>query len=419
MKSHLKFFLIACLLILSKANAQSLWEMEVSTYHIVGVRGDTSAANLYNILQADSLKYTTEFNCAAILLAIYEGQTAKDFILERIASWGDKNDQFFNWNSYFDYQRIKGYLGESSAILGMDSIVLYSSNLSLQINAISYLIEVGQLNYFNLAKGIFNNQQDTNVGISLLSQYGLDPRFREEVINLLSGVVRDSSDSYKVISAARNLAELDKNYTIELLEQRFFESDGFTRYNFFKELDVLDPQHQMERSIWVIPLELDDDLRSDYIPYLFEGDIDFSISGYLSPMWINFIKNWFYVETNDVALFHIRSSLEDFQPARPDSTTPISDMIDSLLFILDTVKSYFWLGDLSFSNEIKNILTTAKTNLQNGDSLACRVQVKAFQDLVDNVYKDSLNTDQRFVTIEGWKFLYWNAQYILNRLPKL
>jgi hypothetical protein len=45
------------------------------------------------------------------------------------------------------------------------------------------------------------------------------------------------------------------------------------------------------------------------------------------------------------------------------------------------------------------------------------VQVKAFQDLVDNVYKDSLNTDARFVTIEGWKFLYWNAQYILDRLP--
>ncbi|MCO6448893.1 MAG: hypothetical protein J5I67_14765, partial [Ignavibacterium album] len=87
--------------------------------------------------------------------------------------------------------------------------------------------------------------------------------------------------------------------------------------------------------------------------------------------------------------------------------------------LLDTIFNYNWLGDLNFSNELKNILTTAKTNLQNGDSLACRVQVKAFQDLVDNVYKDSLNTDQRFVTIEGWKFLYWNAQYILDRLPKL
>ncbi len=38
---------------------------------------------------------------------------------------------------------------------------------------------------------------------------------------------------------------------------------------------------------------------------------------------------------------------------------------------------------------------------------------------MDNVFKDSLNTDPRFVTIEGWKFLYWNAQYILDRLPAI
>ncbi|MDT3695179.1 MAG: hypothetical protein ROY99_02230 [Ignavibacterium sp.] len=92
--------------------------------------------------------------------------------------------------------------------------------------------------------------------------------------------------------------------------------------------------------------------------------------------------------------------------------------MDNLLNVVNEIIIYSWLGDLSFSNELKKILTTAKTNLQNGDSLACRVQVKAFQDLVDNVYKDSLNTDPRFVTIEGWKFLYWNAQYILDRLPK-
>jgi hypothetical protein len=89
-----------------------------------------------------------------------------------------------------------------------------------------------------------------------------------------------------------------------------------------------------------------------------------------------------------------------------------------LIDIIDSTINYSWLGDLTFSNELKNILTTAKTNLQNGDSLTCRVQVKTFQDLVDNVYKDSLNSDPRFVTIEGWKFLYWNAQYILDRLPE-
>ncbi len=94
------------------------------------------------------------------------------------------------------------------------------------------------------------------------------------------------------------------------------------------------------------------------------------------------------------------------------------DSSDSLNNNLEELILYNWLGDLTFSNELKSILTTAKTNLQNGDSLACRINVKEFQDLVDNVYKDSLNTDPYFVKIEGWKFFYWNVQYILDRLSE-
>ena len=105
-------------------------------------------------------------------------------------------------------------------------------------------------------------------------------------------------------------------------------------------------------------------------------------------------------------------------PLYPPSFNNLFEQFDYFINLCDSLFNYTWLGDLTFSNELKNILTIAKTNLQNGDSLACRVQVKAFQDLVDNVYKDSLNTDPRFVTIEGWKFLYWNAQYILDRLPE-
>ena len=86
---------------------------------------------------------------------------------------------------------------------------------------------------------------------------------------------------------------------------------------------------------------------------------------------------------------------------------------------MDALFNYNWLGDLAFSNSLKTKLNQAKTYLLAGDSLSCAVQVKAFQDDVDLVYKDSLNTDPRFVTIEGWKFLHWNAQYILDRLPSI
>ncbi|NUM61287.1 MAG: hypothetical protein HUU44_03940, partial [Ignavibacteriaceae bacterium] len=138
---------------------------------------------------------------------------------------------------------------------------------------------------------------------------------------------------------------------------------------------------------------------------------------YPSPYNYKFISNNFD-QISISRKLTINFLLQGFTPSPPDTLMSKSDMIEDLISLIDTVYNYTWLGDLTFSNELKNILTTAKTNLQNGDSLACRVQVKTFQDLVDNVYKDSLNSDPRFVTIEGWKFLYWNAQYILDRLPE-
>jgi hypothetical protein len=110
--------------------------------------------------------------------------------------------------------------------------------------------------------------------------------------------------------------------------------------------------------------------------------------------------------------------IQGYAPIPPDTLVPTIDNIENLISLSDTVYNYTWLGDLQFKDELQSILASTKINLQNGDSLACRTDVKSFQDRVDYVYKDSLNADPRFVTLEGWKFLYWNAQYILDRLPE-
>ncbi|WP_337871653.1 hypothetical protein, partial [Ignavibacterium sp.] len=102
-----------------------------------------------------------------------------------------------------------------------------------------------------------------------------------------------------------------------------------------------------------------------------------------------FVKNYLAIENDLIVKSLIESEIEEFKPTIPDSSQSNSELLDYLFSILDQCLASSWLGDLTFSNELKTILTTAKTNLQNGDSLACRVQVKAFQDLVDNVYKDS------------------------------
>ncbi|NWG27280.1 MAG: hypothetical protein HXY48_01960 [Ignavibacteriaceae bacterium] len=110
---------------------------------------------------------------------------------------------------------------------------------------------------------------------------------------------------------------------------------------------------------------------------------------------------------------------ESYEPFPPNSLNTLFEFLDYINTLCDTLYEYAWLGDLQFKDDLQATLQSAKSILQAGDSVACAVQVKTFQDLVDSVYKDSLNADPRFVTMEGWKFLYWNAQYILDRLPAI
>ena len=143
------------------------------------------------------------------------------------------------------------------------------------------------------------------------------------------------------------------------------------------------------------------------------------LTDYNTPSNYKFIlENYKNVLQHNQVSFYTKlfNSSELSAPLYPPILNTLIEQIEYSNNICDTLISYFWLGDLQFKDELQSILQSAQSNLQAGDSLACRVQVQAFQDLVDNVYKDSLNADPRFVTIEGWKFLYWNAQYILDRL---
>ena len=83
-----------------------------------------------------------------------------------------------------------------------------------------------------------------------------------------------------------------------------------------------------------------------------------------------------------------------------------------------------WLGDANFVKELDNGLDNAKKHLANKDSVNAYKEVQTFQDKVNSQYEKTVDDqkkgkprDKRFVTVEGWKFLYYNAQYIMDRLP--
>ena len=129
------------------------------------------------------------------------------------------------------------------------------------------------------------------------------------------------------------------------------------------------------------------------------------------------VQNHLLQEPNNTARSLMARRLQGFIPPRPRVDTSVLTMLDTLRAQLFELSTLGWIGDTSFVNETDGLLGIARAHLTNLDSLNCMQQANLFQQKVDEEYRDSLDGDNRFVTIEGWKFLYYNAQYILDRLP--
>ncbi|MCO6446222.1 MAG: hypothetical protein J5I67_01145 [Ignavibacterium album] len=231
--------------------------------------------------------------------------------------------------------------------------------------------------------------------------------------DLLINIIYNAEDEYYRNDAVINLEAAIGSEIVPVLIQAY-QVDSSSTNRFYLLNEYLSKYHDEFNADSLLKafllIENDKEIRLHISKILLYGLG--SISNYL------FVKEYLNDETDEAIRAIMEFEIEEGVPALFNDNSTIRVCIDTVISITNQVFILSWLGDLTLSNDLKNILTTAKIDLQNGDSLACRVQVKAFQDLVDNVYKDSLNTDQRFVTIEGWEFLYWNAQYILDRLPK-
>ncbi|MDT3695448.1 MAG: hypothetical protein ROY99_03585 [Ignavibacterium sp.] len=360
-----------------------------------------------NLLYPASVKY------------LYYIQSDAEFLLDNLNSEIDTSlsvsENSAYWYKVYTNIFFRGLLGDNMAVEKMKIIANHATYLT-RLLAIRTLAEIGIYDNYSFVIAGYNDSPE--LFINLLAWYGNDSRYKEEVKSIIMNKIVSSSTTSQVIMLAYDLNIFSNEGTI-LLDTYFENNLGEQRYDYFFELGIIDKDGQPERSIFALQNENNDTLRAKYLPNPFEVlNYGFESKRYIEPSFINLLKQLSISDTNSLTYRSKKQFLLLFVPAQPDSLKPTIDLLDNLNNYVDSVFNYTWLGDLTFSNELKNILTTAKTNLQNGDSLACRVQVKAFQDLVDNVYKDSLNTDPRFVTIEGWKFLYWNAQYILDRLPK-
>jgi hypothetical protein len=140
---------------------------------------------------------------------------------------------------------------------------------------------------------------------------------------------------------------------------------------------------------------------------------------YGTPQDYKVVSDYVVTESNDVVKRSVQRELASFLPPRPGQSVSVSSMIDNLIDCLAQLLSLNSIGNASYMNGLAADLSNAKVLITGGDSVGCARKVVGLQQRVDEQYHSSTNNNDKFVTLQGWKFIYYGAQYILDRLPQL
>ena len=418
----------------STLHTQRLWGISTVYTDYVYVGGDTSISRLRSLVlnRNNELEDITARNAAIDILAC-QGEAHRDFLLEQLRMSapldvaGTPLAASSPWRDYLSYQRVRGFYGDAGALKGMDSIARLAPDVWLKLSAISYLSSAKYFTreYFEFLKKAYRDKANLGTVEIDLAQYGSDSRYHTEAGDLMEERARDST-ALGTSGTVRLLAQFDKPRAIALLEEGFQFTEGTGLLEFFLQLRSMDPQGQARRSVWAIQRDPDETRKLIYFPSYGQypavtGDtVRFTPNAcYLTPGFVKFTKDWLQHDTPSLVRWVKQSFLDVFIPLPALPGTPIQQMLDSLVAVKHQVADFGWLADADFVSLLDNDLKVARRSLKANDSLACALAMKSFQRKIDIAYHGSPTSDLRKVTIEGWKFLHYNAQYILDRLPAI
>jgi hypothetical protein len=421
MKKNIFYFIVSIIIFSTSTYSQGFWDISPGPMDYASSNNDTTAENLKSIIRSDSL---FQYYGPLALLAYYHGTTERSFILDSMKLYAFQ-DTARKLSRYYDYQIIRGFLGDPGAFAGLDTCVMLIGMNSERLYAILLLAKNGYYNHFDKVQAALSQKNLTYDAIYCLEAYARYPQYREQCKNLLASVINDANQNGGEVSlAAEKLAKLDKTYASSLLLNRFTTSDFIRRLTIYHSVNDIDPDLKVEIS--KIALMTEPITNTHYfVPSYYTGIVrdPEEPSGYvagdskkfLEPSYVKFLKDFMAQQPPQVAKWNIALFLRDFFPA--PETINVLNMLDTLINTKHQVASYGWLGDNIFINELDNHLASARNFLVSGDSLKCAYQIFTFQKKVNEEYRDSLDGDTRSINREGWKFLYYNAEYILERLP--
>ena len=422
MQKYLAIILIF-LTLLSEIYCQKMW----SDYGLDGYSftfaNELSIDSLENIIRNHTRMIkngVNEYKAAVKYLYYKHKDTETQFLLQNLNTEIDTTLPVFkkmiNWQNYYIDAYILGLLGDPTAVDKMDTVA--GSNTAPDKNyAIRNLAEIGRFDYYDYIKEKYLNDE---IDVHFFAMYGADNRYTSEVRVILEQKLNsiDPNDWMNVTSMLDNFWYFDPGYKTEKLNEYFLNTSGETKYWYFFELGKFDIEGQVERSKYCLLNEVNDDLRVEYLPRLYRIDDGWDSKKYLEPDFIKFLSELPNLGPGSSTYHYVNRFLSEFKPLPPDSLTNISNIIDKLNGIIDTVYNYSWLNDETLKDELISKLQSAQNDLSSSDSMDCAIKIKAFQDSVQVVYSDSAGSYPRYINSLGYRYLYWYSEYILERLPE-
>ena len=238
------------------------------------------------------------------------------------------------------------------------------------------------------------------------------PEAREKAINGIKRIAVESDDQYFRFFAFHELdLILGKESIPFLLERLPYENVNSTSTALYRLL----AKHKSP----LIDSFIREQVNLDYNKQVREALLFVMVENYNTPRNYKFMQDLYKNNPTKFSGYIFKSNLYFSDYIRePDSNITNIDLLDTLFSFTKQCYNVMWLKDEAYKNELVTKLTNAKTKLTSGDSLGCRTEVAAFQNSVAQVYADSAGSYPKYVSNEGYKFLYYYAGYILDRLPE-
>lgn len=295
--------------------------------------------------------------------------------------------------------------------------------LSLRVLATEYLFKFGD---YSTAHYVFASLRDTTRPLSAVAYRLLKPiiqnvpQYADSAKKEALRLVREARMPIDRLNILEDLVDIYGTQMFPEIVHMFVndpDPNGINRFEAFRLLCILD----YPRLNALLRERLSKEPAAAY-----RADIvDTLLIRFGTPSDYEFVRQYEPSEPEPVIRSTIARALTRFTPPNPPSSTPVSVLLDSLISYKHQVFVLGWLGDKNFVNELDNHLENAQNHLARGDSVNCGKEVEKFQEKVQKEYDKTIDDqkknkprDKRFVTVEGWKFLYYHAQYLLDRLPK-